>query len=82
MAELCGLLDALTSQLFVPAAVIGALAGVLWLATAYALSGVMPEFSQRARQAPKQILIGFLLFSIGPWMVTTLVDALGLGFSC
>jgi hypothetical protein len=27
-------------------------------------------------------LIGFLLFSIGPWMVTTLADAMGMGFSC
>jgi hypothetical protein len=82
MAELCSLLEALTNQLFIPAAVVGALAGVLWLAVAYALSGIFPEFSQRARQAPKNILIGFLLFSIGPWMVTTLADAMGMGFSC
>lgn len=79
---LCGLLETLTDDVFIPLAIVGALAGAIWLAVAYALSGVMPEMSQRARQAPKNILIGLLVFAIGPALITTLADALGFGFSC
>ncbi|MCP4424865.1 MAG: hypothetical protein GY803_10260 [Chloroflexi bacterium] len=82
MDGLCGLYTTLRTDLFIPLAVVGALLGAAWLAVAYAMSGVFPEMAQRARQAPKNIIIGLALFSLGPWGVTALASAFGLGFSC
>lgn len=80
-AALCTLVNEMVASFFIPLAFVGALAGIGWIGASYALSGILPEFAQKVRQAPKNILIGLLTFTIGPLVLTMLADNF-LGFSC
>ena len=83
MVDLCSLIDTLTQTVLLPLAAAGAIGGVLWLGVAYVMSGIFPEMAQKARQTPKNILIGLVCLSIGPWLVVTVAGAMGLtGFTC
>jgi len=62
--------------------ILGALASVLWAGVAYTLSGILPEVSQRARSSFKDVLLGILIFVIGPIIILALASELGLSSSC
>lgn len=80
--RLCSLLQTLNTEVFVPLAFIGALIGVVWAGVAYAGAGVFPEAAQRAKNTPKNVIIGFALVAFGPYLITTLATTFELGVSC
>ena len=79
--QLCSIYTQLNNEFFIPAAVIGALLGVAWFAVAYAASGFFPELSGRMRGVPKNVLIGLLTFTVGPWLISAIARAAGLAFT-
>jgi len=80
--SMCQLATTLNTEVFMPLAFIGALIGIIWAGVAYAGSGIFPEASQRARNVPKNVLIGFAFIAFGPALLTTVATTFGLGLSC
>jgi len=81
--DACGLYTTLNTSIFQPLAVVGALIAAAYFGLGKVVGYAFPEVESKIRKIPQGVIMGFLAFALGPWLIGLMVTAFGIqGSTC